>query len=51
MMHVFEEDLRQRGFKSLTLNVAKDNPRAIELYRRNGYRIMAHEPGKWSLSG
>jgi ribosomal protein S18 acetylase RimI-like enzyme len=48
MMHVFEEDLRQRGFKSLTLNVAKDNPRAIELYRRNGYRIMAHEPGKWS---
>ncbi|HTX78863.1 MAG TPA: N-acetyltransferase [Longilinea sp.] len=48
MMHVFEDDLRQRGFKLLTLNVAKDNPRAIKLYQCNGYRITAHEPGKWS---
>jgi ribosomal protein S18 acetylase RimI-like enzyme len=48
MMHVFEEDLRQRGFISLTLNVAKDNSKAIKLYQRNGYRIVAHEPGKWS---
>jgi len=43
-----EEDLKQRGFRAVTLNVAKDNPRAIKLYEKNGYRITAHEPGVWS---
>ncbi len=47
MMKVVEEDLCQRGFHSLTLNVAKDNLRAQKLYARHGYQIVAHEPGVW----
>ncbi len=48
MMDVVEEDLRRRGFAWLTLNVAKDNPRARGLYERRGYRVVADEPGEWS---
>lgn len=48
MMAVVEQDLIQRGFKSVTLNVAKDNPRAQQLYERTGYKRVAHEPGLWS---
>jgi ribosomal protein S18 acetylase RimI-like enzyme len=48
MQGVFN-DLRQRGFLSLTLNVAKDNPRARKLYERNHFRIVAHEPGRWTF--
>lgn len=48
MMEVVEDDLRKRGFQYVTLNVAKDNPRAQELYERRGYRQVAHEPGYWS---
>lgn len=42
-----EEDLVKRGYSYLTLNVAKDNERAIELYKRRGFKIVAHEPGVW----
>ncbi len=48
MLQVLEDDLSQRGFRFVTLNVAKDNDRARELYLRRGYRVVAHEPGKWS---
>lgn len=48
MMEVVEEDIRRRGMMYLTLNVAKDNPRAQQLYERRGYRRVAHEPGLWS---
>lgn len=48
MLSVVEEELRLRGFQYLTLNVAKDNTRAQELYKRLGYVIVAHEPGIWS---
>lgn len=48
IMAVVEEDLIQRGYKYITLNVAKDNPRAQQLYERNGYKRVAHEPGIWS---
>lgn len=48
LMHAVEDDLRQRGFQFLTLNVAKDNPDALRLYRRLGYRIIGSRPGKWS---
>lgn len=47
-MDVVEEDLRQRGFKFVTLNVARDNPRAQQLYVRRGYIVVAPEPGIWS---
>lgn len=48
MMAIIEEDLRRRKFVCLTLNVAKDNPRALQLYERLGYHITAHEAGCWS---
>ncbi len=48
IMDVVEDDLRQRGFQYVTLNVARDNPRAQQLYFRRGYRVVAPEPGVWS---
>jgi ribosomal protein S18 acetylase RimI-like enzyme len=48
MMEIVEADLQQRGFQFVTLNVAKDNPRAAQLYERRGYKRVAHEPGCWS---
>ena len=48
VMDVVEEDLRRRGFHYVTLNVARDNPRAQHLYLRRGYHVTAPEPGIWS---
>jgi ribosomal protein S18 acetylase RimI-like enzyme len=48
MLAVLEDDLRARGFHSLTLNVAKDNPRARALYERRGFQVVGDEPGIWS---
>ncbi len=48
LMQFIENDLDQRGFKFITLNVAKDNPDALRLYRRMGYRIIGSRPGVWS---
>jgi ribosomal protein S18 acetylase RimI-like enzyme len=48
MMEVVEGDLRERGFQYVTLNVARDNPRAQQLYLRRGYHVVAPEPGIWS---
>jgi ribosomal protein S18 acetylase RimI-like enzyme len=48
VMDFVEQDLKSRGFKFITLNVAKVNVRAQNLYFRRGYRIVAHEPGRWS---
>ena len=48
ILHTVEADLRKREFKTVTLNVARDNRRAIQLYFRQGYHIVAPEPGSWS---
>ena len=48
MMSKVEEDLFVRGYKIVSLNVAQDNPAALRLYRRLGYRIMGYEAGEWS---
>lgn len=48
LMLFVENDLRQRGFKLLTLNVAKDNPDALRLYQRLGYQVIGTHPGIWS---
>lgn len=48
LMTFIEDDLVQRGFRELTLNVAKDNPDAIRLYQRLGYRMLKHISGSWS---
>ena len=44
-----EDDLRQRGFECVTLNVAKVNLQARKLYEKHGYRAVAHEPGFWTF--
>ena len=49
ILQAVEQDLKQREFEIITLNVAKDNLRAQKLYERCGYRIVAHEPGVWSF--
>ena len=48
IMEAVENDLRRRHFRSVTLNVAKDNSGALRLYQRRGYLVIAHEPGIWS---
>jgi ribosomal protein S18 acetylase RimI-like enzyme len=48
MMAVMEEDLLRRKFSWVTLNVGKTNYSARRLYARLGYRVVAHEPGRWS---
>ena len=48
IMDVVEEDLNQRNFSYITLNVARDNPRAQQMYVRRGYYVVAPEPGIWS---
>jgi ribosomal protein S18 acetylase RimI-like enzyme len=48
LMHFIEDNLKQRGFKFVTLNVAKDNLNALRLYERLGYRIIGSRPGVWS---
>jgi ribosomal protein S18 acetylase RimI-like enzyme len=48
MLHEIEQDLLERGYTFLTLNVAKENLKAQKLYKRRGFRIIAHEPGIWS---
>jgi ribosomal protein S18 acetylase RimI-like enzyme len=48
LMEVVEEDLAGRGFREVTLNVAKDNLGALRLYRRLGYEVVSEIPGRWS---
>lgn len=48
MLAVAERDLIQRGFRSVTLNVDRDNPDAHRFYRRHGYQVVAPEPGRWT---
>jgi ribosomal protein S18 acetylase RimI-like enzyme len=43
-----EADLIKRRFKWVTLNVSRQNPRALRFYKRHGYRIIAADPGQWS---
>ncbi len=50
LMRFVEADLRQRGFQYVTLNVAKDNPGALRLYRRLGYEVIGEHPGIWSYT-
>lgn len=43
-----ENDLEQRGYRLITLNVGRDNPRARTLYERLGFCVVSAEPGIWS---
>ncbi len=48
MMQIMEDDLLKRKFCWVTLNVGKTNYAARRLYSRLGYRVVAHEAGRWS---
>ena len=48
IIFIIKEDLPARGFHILTLNVAKDDARARQLYERLGYTVVADERGIWS---
>ena len=48
MMKFIEDDIYRRGYRCVTLNVARDNPDALRFYERLGYRIIAPEAGNWS---
>ena len=45
-----ENMMMDRGFRSSTIAVAKENIAAQRLYERLGYRIFAEDPGKWSYT-
>jgi ribosomal protein S18 acetylase RimI-like enzyme len=49
MMHTVEDDLKQRGFRQVTLNVGQDNHAAWRFYDRLGYIIVGSDPGHWSF--
>ena len=48
MMHTIEDDLKDRGFRQVTLNVGQDNPDAQRFYDRLGYIVLGSDPGDWS---
>ena len=50
LMAFIQDDFRQRRYKFVTLNVAKDNTNALRLYRRLGYKVIGSRPGKWSYT-
>ncbi len=49
MMAVAENDLRQRGFKYASLNVAKTNAAAKKLYEKLGYSVIRSDAGEWKF--
>jgi ribosomal protein S18 acetylase RimI-like enzyme len=42
-----EEELRARGFKTAVISAGKENPGALRLYQRLGYRVFTEDPGVW----
>ncbi|MEL6269343.1 MAG: GNAT family N-acetyltransferase [Chloroflexota bacterium] len=50
MVNYAEGILRERGFRYVTIAVAKDNAGALRLYERLGYTRVREDPGKWSYT-
>jgi ribosomal protein S18 acetylase RimI-like enzyme len=48
LLSTIEGDLLERNFKWVTLNVGRQNTKALRFYERHGYRIVASESGDWS---
>jgi ribosomal protein S18 acetylase RimI-like enzyme len=48
MMYIVEKDLKQRGFRQITLNVGQENHSAKRFYNRLGYAIVGADQGQWS---
>ena len=47
LLQTAEQDLFERGMRTVTLNVGRENHEARQLYERLGYRVVAPEPGRW----
>jgi len=47
MLTTAEAILRKRGYQIATISVAKDNSRALNLYKRQGYHIYGEDSGEW----
>jgi len=50
MVRYAESLLIEKGFKSVTIAVAKDNDGAFRLYSRLNYHIMREDKGRWSYT-
>lgn len=50
LLQTVEEDLRNRDFEWITLNVGRGNFKARRFYHLRGYKIVAAEPGQWAYS-
>jgi ribosomal protein S18 acetylase RimI-like enzyme len=48
LMEFVESNLRNQGFKFVTLNVAKENQGALRLYQQLGYKIIGSRTGDWT---
>ncbi len=48
LLSAVEYDLHQRGFRIAVLNVSRENETARLFYQRQGYQVVAAEPGQWS---
>jgi ribosomal protein S18 acetylase RimI-like enzyme len=48
IMRTIEEDLHQRKYQQVTLNVGQDNHAARRFYERLGYVVVGSDPGYWS---
>lgn len=48
LVRAAEQRLRDSGYRSATIAVAKDNEGALRLYSRLGYRIFGEDAGRWS---
>jgi ribosomal protein S18 acetylase RimI-like enzyme len=48
MMCTIEDDLRERHFHQVTLNVGQENNKARRFYERLGYSVVGSDPGYWS---
>jgi ribosomal protein S18 acetylase RimI-like enzyme len=47
LLETAENDLLKQNFEIVTLNVSKENPAALRFYKNHGYKVIAHEPGRW----
>jgi ribosomal protein S18 acetylase RimI-like enzyme len=48
LLEYVEQDLIEKNFSFLCLNVARSNERALALYQRCGYTIIGPDPGVWA---
>ncbi len=50
LLTTVENDLQQRKFEWITLNVGRENLDARRFYDRHGYYVVAADPGQWTYT-